>query len=256
MEAAVRAHFDPSQLALRTELAACVRMMHDEGLLNYNGHVSARMEGEDQLLIHSLTTPRSEVGPEHFVICDMSGQMVEAAPGLKAPSEVYIHSEIYKARPDVGAIAHVHSENVVAFTVIEEAPCLHLMRCDAVRWRSGVPIHPDPTRIRNEQQGRELAETLGPHRAALMRAHGAVLVAPYARAVFADTIQFDENARANILAAQLGTAAPLTEAELDALSEGSPPDFIGHYMNKIWQYFVQRGRASGLLPEEWAEHLA
>jgi ribulose-5-phosphate 4-epimerase/fuculose-1-phosphate aldolase len=256
MDAAVKANFDPSQLALRTELSACVRLMHDHGILNYNGHLSARIDGEDRLLIHSLTTPRSQVGPEHFVVCDLAGQMVEAAPGLKAPSEVYIHSEIYKARGDVGAIAHIHSEDVIAFTLTQEAPCLHLLRCDALRWRSGVPIHADPTRIRNEQQGRELAETLGLHRAALMRAHGAVLVAPDARAVFADTIQFDENARANILAATLGRPAPLTEAELDALSESSPPKFIEHYMNKIWQYYVQRGRATGLLPEEWAEHLA
>jgi len=256
MDAAVKPEFDKSQLAPRTELSACVRLMHDQGILNYNGHVSARIEGADRLLIHSLTTPRSEVGPEHFVVCDLDGNLVEAAPGLKPPSEVHIHSEIYKARPDVGAIAHIHSENVIAFTLTKEVPRLRLMRCDAVRWRSGVPTHPDPTRIRNAEQGAELAATLGPNRAALMRAHGAVLVAPNARAVFADTIQFDENARANLLAAALGTPAPLTEAELDALSEASPPEFIDHYMNKIWQYYVQRGRAAGLLPEAWAEHLA
>lgn len=256
MEAAVKADFDEAQRALRTELAACVRLMHDAGILNYNGHVSGRITGGDGLLIHSLVTPRSKVGPEHFVVCDLNGHLVEAAPGLKPPSEVYIHSEIYKARPDVGAIAHIHSENVIAFTLTKEAPQLELLRCDAVRWRSGVPIHPDPTRIRNAEQGRELAETLGGHRAALMRSHGAVLVAPDARSVFADTIQFDENARANLLARTLGTPAPLTEAELDALSESSPPKFIAHYMNKIWQYYVQRGRAAGLLPEAWAEHLA
>jgi L-ribulose-5-phosphate 4-epimerase len=256
MDAAVMTNFDPAELALRTELSACVRLMHDEEILNYNGHVSARVEGEDKLLIHSLSTPRSEVGPEHFVVCDLEGHMLEAAPDLKAPSEVFIHSEIYKARPDVGAIAHIHSENVIAFTLTKERPCLELMRCDAIRWRSGIPIHPDPTRIRNHQQGAELAETLGQHRAALMRAHGAVLVAPNARSVFADTIQFDENARAQILASTLGTPAPMTEAELDALQEASPPEFIDHYMNKIWQYYAQRGLASGLLPEEWAEHLA
>jgi len=256
MDVAVKANFDEAQRALRTELSACVRLMHDADILNYNGHVSGRIAGEETLLIHSLSTPRSEVGPQHFVVCDLEGRVVEAAPGLKAPSEVFIHSEIYKARPDVGAIAHIHSENVIAFTLTEESPCLKLMRCDAVRWRSGIPTHPDPTRIRDNQQGAELAATLGPHRAALMRAHGAVLVAPDARAVFADTIQFDENARAQILAARIGTPAPLTEAELDALSEASPPKFIDHYMNKIWQYYAQRGLAAGLLPKEWAEHLA
>lgn len=255
MDVAVKANFDPSELALRTELSACVRLMHDRDILNYNGHVSARIDGTDKFLIHSLSTPRALVGPEHFVVCDLEGRTVEAAPGLKAPSEVFVHSEIYKARPDVGAVAHIHSENVVTFTLVKESPRLELMRCDAVRWRSGIPTHADPTRIRNNAQGAELAATLGPHRAALMRAHGAVLVAPNARAVFADTIQLDENARAQLLAATLGTPAPLTESELDALEESSPPEFIHHYMNKIWQYYAQRGLATGLLPEEWAEHL-
>jgi len=256
MDAAVKSSFDEAQRGLRTELAACVRLMHDAGILNYNGHVSARIPGEKKLLIHPLVTPRSEVGPEHFVVCNFEGELLQAASGLKQPSEVYIHSEIYKVRDDVGAIAHVHSENVVAFTLTKEAPRLQLLRCDAWRWRSGIPTHPDPTRIRDARQGRELAETLGPHRAALMRSHGAVLVAPDARSVFADTVQFDENARANLLAATLGTPAPMTEAELDALQESSPPAFIAHYMNKIWQYYTQRGRAAGLLPQEWAEYLA
>lgn len=255
MDAKTDTSFDPSQLALRTEVAACVRLMHDAAILSYNGHVSARIKGEDRLVIHSLVRPRSDVRPEDFVTCDLDGAVLEAAPGHKPPSEVFIHSEIYKARPDVGAIAHIHSESVIAFTLTTDAPCLKLVRCDAVRWRSGIPMHPDPTRIRNSEQGAALAATLGPHRAALMRAHGAVLVAPSARAVFADTIQFDENARAQILAATLGTPAPLTEAELDALEEASPPEFIDHYVNKIWRYYVERGRAAGFIPDDWAVHL-
>ena len=133
MDAATDASFDPAQLPLRAELAACVRLMHDAAILNYNGHVSARIEGEDLLLIHSLVTPRSQVRPDDFVVCDLDGAVVEAAPGHKPPSEVHIHSEIYKARPNVGAIAHIHSENVIAFTLTTHAPCLELMRCDAVR---------------------------------------------------------------------------------------------------------------------------
>lgn len=255
MTAATNASFDPAQLPLRTELAACVRLMHDAAILNYNGHVSARTGDGDRLVIHSLVKPRSEVGPGDFVVCDLNGAVVEAAPGHKPPSEVHIHSEIYKARPDVGAIAHIHSESVIAFTLTTDTPCLKLVRCDAVRWRSGIPMDPDPTRIRNSKQGAALAATLGSHRAALMRAHGAVLVAPNARAVFADTIQFDENARAQLLAATLGTPAPLTEAELDALEEASPPAFMDHYVNKIWRYYVERGRSAGLIPDDWAEHL-
>jgi hypothetical protein len=46
------------------------------------------------------------------------------------------------------------------------------MRARASRWKSGIPIDPDPSHIKLPEQGRALARTLGPHHAVLMRAHG------------------------------------------------------------------------------------
>ena len=50
----------------RVRLAACVRLLHMEGLLTYNGHVSVRIPDANRFLIHSLVDSRAEVSPEPY----------------------------------------------------------------------------------------------------------------------------------------------------------------------------------------------
>ncbi len=235
---------------LRTELATCVRLLHMEQLITYNGHVSARLPESDTFLIHSRGEARGEVSPRSLLAVDLDGNAVDGATVPGPPSEVYIHSEIYLARSDVLAVAHLHSENAIAFTLAEGA-VLRPMRCDAVRWSDGIPVHPDPSRIRTPAQGRELVSTLGSHGAALLRAHGAVLVAESVPAILASSVQFEENARAQILATQLGEPLPLSDAELGAMKESSRPEFLAHYALKIWRYYVSKGISQNVIPAAW-----
>jgi len=238
----------------RVRLAACVRLLHMEGLLTYNGHLSVRDSRADRFLIHSLVDSRAEVAPEGLLLLNLDGEVLEAADGRKPPSEYPIHAEIYRARPDVGAVAHIHSEYAIAFTLTKDAKLLP-MRCDGARWAGGVPVHADPTRIKSAQQGRELSDTLAEHDAVLLRAHGAVLVATGLLELFMACIHFEENARAQVLAGHLGEPVPLTEEEIAALQDSWPDSFRSHYAAKIWRYYVHKGARAGLIPETWAEKL-
>ncbi len=238
----------------RQQLAACVRLLHMEGLLTYNGHVSMRVPGADALLIHSLVDSRAEVAPDRLLTVDFDGKVLDGPADCRPPSEYPIHAEIYRARADVGAVAHIHSEHAIAFTLVEGIT-LRAMRCDGLNWAAGVPVHPDPTRIRCAAQGAALAATLGNGDAALMRAHGAVLAAASIIEVFKTCVQFEENARAQLLATQLGKLAPLTTAEIAALRESHPDAFRAHYARKIWRYYVTQGHSAGIIPESWLEAL-
>jgi L-fuculose-phosphate aldolase len=230
-------------------------MLHMEGLVTYNGHVSMRVPGTEALLIHSLVDSRAEIVPERLLVVGFDGTVLDGPANLKPPSEYPIHAEIYRAREDVGAVAHIHSENAIAFTLVEGAK-LTAMRCDALDWAGGVPVHADPTRIKSAAQGRALAARLGDGDAVLLRAHGAVLTARSVVEVFKTCIQFEENARAQLLASRLGQLAPLTADELDALRASHPPEFRAHYARKIWHYYVTQGRRAGLIPEGWLEALS
>src|SRR5919202_533646 len=225
---------------LAQRLATADRLLHHEGHLNYSGHISARVA--DGLVIHTYDSDRAAVRAEDLLRCTFDGEPVSSQG--RPPLEVFIHAEIYRARPDVQAVLHTHSELSALFTLADTR--LQPMKAAAVRWATGIPVHPDPTLIRTPRQGRELAATLGEHEATLLRAHGGVIVAESVEAVFVDAIHFDENARAQLQAATLGRLLPLTPGELEALDETAERE---RHVRKLWSYYLARGRAAGILGE-------
>lgn len=239
----------PSQeRRLRTEVAICTRVMVTEGVLGYSGHVSARLPGE-RFLVQSFDQSRETLTPDDLLVCDRDGGMIEGGGCAKPPSEVSIHAEILKARPDVGAVAHFHYDTAVLFTLVRDRPLL-IVKNHAVRWRSGVPVHPDPSHVVGEAMGRALAERLGPHHALQIRGHGQVLVAENPRALLIDAIHFKENADVLFRAGCLGEAAPLTDADLDAFER----DFDrARHVGKLWRFYVGRALAAGAIPPAWGE---
>ncbi len=232
---------------LREEVAAASRLMVMENLLDYSGHVSARVPGMDAYLIQPGVDPRSDVLPGRLLIVDFDGNVLEGGAGLRPPIETPIHGEIYRARPDVQSVLHSHMELAIAFTLMEGVQ-LQLMRARAVRWESGIPMHPDPSHIKLKSQGEALARDLGPHHALLMRAHGLVLTAESVPAILVDAVHFDENARAHMQALQAGkTPLPLTPEEIVQINKHEVRDF---HIGKLWAYYLNKGRKAGVLRGE------
>ena len=235
-----------TETRLRAEIAACTRLMNMEGVIGYSGHVSSRLSG-DRFLVQDFDQSRAALTPEGLVICDMNGRMLAGAAGLRPPAEVFIHSEIYKARPDVNAVAHFHHDLTTTFTVVEGLSLVPLKN-HAVRWRSGIPVHPDPSHVDSPELGRSLAATLGPHHACLIRAHGEIVVAEDVRSLLIDCIHFVENGVALYQAAALGRVLTLTEREMDDFARTFKRD---KHVAKLWTYYIGRGREAGLLPQAW-----
>jgi L-ribulose-5-phosphate 4-epimerase len=236
---------DP-ELRLRAEVAVCTRLMNREGLMGYSGHVSARLS-DDRFLVQDFDQSRASLTPEALLVCDMNGRLVSGPPGRRPPAEVHIHSEIYKARPDVNAVAHFHHDLTTTFTVVEGLSLVPLKN-HAVRWRSGIPVHPDPSHVDTPALGRGLAATLGSHHALLIRAHGQVVVAEDVRSLLIDCIHFVENGTALYQACALGRVLPLSEREMDDFARSFKRD---KHVAKLWTYYVGRGREAGLLPSAW-----
>jgi len=235
----------------KLEIAAATRLLNAEGILGYSGHVSFRVDEPGGLLIQPFDVSRAEITPELMLLCDFDGTLLQGADGLKPPSEVYIHTEIYRARPDVNAIAHFHPESATLFTMAEGA-VLRPMKNHAIRWADGIPTFPDPGHVNSPALGQALAETLGSCQAALMRAHGVVVVAESVPGVMIDAVHFEENAEAAFRAAQLGPMKPLTEAEIEAFAVRFRR---ASHIRKLWAYYVNRGFASGSLPAAWRASL-
>lgn len=241
-------HSASEQVALET--AATTRLLEAEGILDYSGHVSTRIPGRDAFVIQIGSTSRAEVSPESMLVVDHDGKVLEGDG--QPPSELPIHLEILRARPDVQSVLHSHMELAIAFTMMEGVKLLP-MRARASRWKSGIPTDPDPSHIKLPEQGRALARTLGPHHAVLMRAHGLCLVAESVRALFVDAVHFKENATAQMQALQAG-AKPiaLSEAEIEQIERMEMRDW---HIRKLWNYYVRKALGAGVLPQSWKDEL-
>ena len=99
------------------EAAAATRLLVEERILDYSGHVSIRIPGQDAFVIQIGSNSRAEVDPAAMLVVDFDGKVLEGDG--QPPSEIPIHIEILKARPDVQAVLHSHMELAIAFTMME-----------------------------------------------------------------------------------------------------------------------------------------
>lgn len=236
-------HQDHSEL--RREIAISTRLLQMLGILGYSGHIGARLPQREAFLIQPIDKSRAEVTTADLLEVGLDGEPVPRGddPGARPPSERFIHSEIMRARPDVEAVAHFHSDAATVFSLTPDTP-LRPVKNHAARWRHGIPVHSDPGHVSSTERGAELAATLGGCHAVLIRAHGVVLVAESVKTLFADCVHFVENAEALHRAAQLGRVDALTEAELEAFATGSNRQ---RHADKLWDYYRGLGAKSGAL---------
>ncbi len=231
----------------RTQVAACTRLLNMLGILHYSGHVSVRVPGKDQCYIQTRTESRAEVSPDSVLLVDFDGNVLEGAPG-KPPSELVIHTEVYRKRPDVGAVIHNHMPLATAITMAKGAK-IEIMDFHASRWASGIPVMQDVGHIKTKADGEALAGALGDASALLLRAHGLVLTSESAPAILVDTVHFEDNLKAQKEALSFGRElVPLTAEDIARVGEYEDRS---HHIRKMWNYYAGEGRKAGVIPEGW-----
>jgi len=236
-----------SEYQLRMKVAACTLVLVNEKIMNYSGHVSARIPGRDAFFIQPIDVPRSGLRPDDLLVCDYDGKILEGPEGQRAPAEVALHGEILRARADVNSVAHFHHDLTNSFTLVEGVP-LRVVKNHAIRWKSGIPVHPDPAHVANAELGRAVVTTLGEHHALQIRAHGQVICAESVEAVLNDSIHFVENAQAMYHAAVLGKLNPLSDADIASFEKY----FLrGRHVNKLWRFYIESHQAGGVVPADW-----
>ena len=236
---------------LRIQIAACTRIMNMDGLIDYSGHVSARLQDDGGLLIQSFDDSRAALDPDRLLVCDMDGKKMSGPEDAVPPREVYIHTEIMKVRPDIHAIGHFHPEMAPMFTLVEGRPLVPVKN-HAARWANGIPVHPDPGHLNSPEMGKALASTLGDCHAALIRAHGVIVTAESIPALLVDSAHFEENAEALFRAAALGPVTGLSAAEMQSFLDRFNRQA---HVKKLMKYYAGRAVEARVMPADWVEHL-
>ena len=224
---------------LRRQLAECTRMMVMAQILDYSGHVSARL-GPDRFLIPQRDASRAGITVDDILVVDLDGNVL--AGNGPAPTETPIHSGVYRARPDINIVCHGHPPMSVLFTMVDRP--MIAVRNYGYRF-IGTPVHPDPTHIRTREQGDAVARTLGQCSCCLLRGHGSVMAADRIAEVFLDSLEMEENARSAVHAASLGPLKPITPGEAELLKASYAKN--DYRAAKIWEHYQEKARLAGLL---------
>lgn len=94
---------------LRQALSEFSRRSFDRHLVGgTGGNLSVRVPETEQVLITPTGISLGDVEPEEHILVNLDGKVLESPKGLKGSKETSFHLAVYRIRPDIGAIAHVH----------------------------------------------------------------------------------------------------------------------------------------------------
>jgi ribulose-5-phosphate 4-epimerase/fuculose-1-phosphate aldolase len=238
--------------SLRSEVARACRVLGRLDLTKGTlGHVSARIPDEDRVLIRARGP--AELGVElttedQVIEIDLDGEVISSRlEGLAPPLEVFIHTALYRRRPDVLAVTHLHPRAAMLSTVCE-TPLLPIYGAydpqSAQLAIDGVPVYPRSTLIDTPRLGDDLADVIGDKRVCLMHGHGVTTVGPSVADAALHAIFLNDLASLNHEALKLGGQRPISvEDQVVIASLGKPKPGEGHptsYAAALWRYYCAR----------------
>jgi ribulose-5-phosphate 4-epimerase/fuculose-1-phosphate aldolase len=227
---------------LKLKLAMSSRMLFNAGLVDYSGHISARIPGSDCLLILPHPVSRATVKSEDMVVSDFEGKLVEGK--YKAPSEVFMHARAYKARGDIQSVAHLHNHMVATLTMVDKPFYPASSNPGAFFGLGPLPVYKDPALIHTIEQGDEVAQTLGKRDAVMLRGHGSMVVGQAIEWVFAACVDLEEAASRFYKATLLGPVLVYNDDETQRVMKGRRKDSV---VQKIWDHNVAKTKLAGLM---------
>lgn len=201
------------------------------GLVTWTaGNVSARVPGEDLLVIKPSGVEYDSLTPDSMVICDLDGNLVE---GEHSPSsDTASHAYVYRHMPEVNGVVHTHSPYATAWAALgEPIPCSLTAMAD--EFGGDIPIGPFAL-IGSDDIGRGIVETLRGSRspAVLMRQHGPFTIGASAKAAVKAAVMCEDVARTMHLARQLGPIDRLPAPAVDRLFDRYQNVYGQHQMEE------------------------
>ena len=227
----------PSDLIDR--LVYANRILYDQGIVDGLGHVSVRHPDQEDVFLLSCNRAPGMVKRQDIVCYDLDGNAVSET-NERPYLERFIHSEIYRARPDVVAVVHSHSPSVIPFAITQNPlkPVFHMsgfLGSGSAHFEIREAAGNTDMLIRSAYLGDALAKSLGKHNCVLMRGHGSTVVGTSLEQVIYRAIYAEVNAKLQLAANGLGEISFLNEEEAKLSS-----DMNNGQIPRSWNLWVAR----------------
>jgi ribulose-5-phosphate 4-epimerase/fuculose-1-phosphate aldolase len=180
-----------------------------------------------------------EITMQNILTIDVAGDVV--AGTARRHSEVYIHSEIFKARPDVNCVIHTHPTYSIALSATGRS--LKCYSQPGALFYEALGLCDDTINlIRSPAMGADVARALGNGRAVLLKNHGVVVTGATIAEAVIGTLMLENGAMVQLLAEAAGDPAPeFSRADIEKLKAdiSQPEQFAINF-----DYLVRRVRRS------------
>jgi ribulose-5-phosphate 4-epimerase/fuculose-1-phosphate aldolase len=154
-----------------------------------------------------------------------------------------MHIRTYRARDDVQSVAHLHNRMVVVLSMADR-PLIPASNPGALFGPGAIPVYQDPALIHTDQQGDEVARTVGKGDAAILRGHGSIVVGQSIEWTFAACVDLEESAARLCLASTLGPVRFYTDDEVARVGKGRRKPSV---IQKVWDHYVAKAKLAGLM---------
>ncbi|MBL76191.1 MAG: hypothetical protein CL763_04650 [Chloroflexi bacterium] len=207
---------------LKRQVAESSHVLDHQGLVDFHGHISARVPGTNILYIKPVLKAHNQIkaedivgvdideylaaGDAQWVPDDQKGRVIDAPV---PPRETALHAAIMRERPDVNSVVHTHQ--LIATGIGAGNVPIKALYNQAVPFAPETPIFEKPDLITTTELGQQVAQTLGNRGAALLRGHGVVVVGGSMDESVSNTIYLERAAMIQVIAAIVGNPTPLTE---------------------------------------------
>ncbi|HEX2243667.1 MAG TPA: class II aldolase/adducin family protein [Gammaproteobacteria bacterium] len=217
---------------IKSDVVKASHILHQQGIAAAFGHVSARIPGTDTFVFPPRMSP-ALVREDNLLVLDVEGDQLSGDG--RPNTEFWIHARIYKARPDVQAVCHVHPPSCVVLSSLGET--IRPLHASGAVFRNDVQVFNQISLIRTRELGDAVASTLGNHGAMLLRGHGVNVAEKDVRRVCVMTLWMEEAANYQLRAMSAGTPRYFTAEELETIY----PQVSGDEVSKrVWEYLSSR----------------
>ena len=204
-----------TESSLRADIVEVGRRMYARGYTASNdGNISVRLGG-DRLLMTPKSVCKGFMTPDMMCVTDLEGRKLQ---GERDPSsEMLMHLEVYRQRPDVQAVVHAHPPIATGFAVAG-IPLDRAVLAEVLTTLGSVPIAEYAT-----PSTRELPEAvrkyIRAHDGMLLANHGALTVGGDLYSAYFKMETVEHFAKISLVARLLGRENLISREEVMRLQE-------------------------------------